>query len=369
MGVPSPSPAATARLDEFGCYTPRLRSGAHRSSGSGQERPTEGPDFSRRPIPSFSPDGETVVFSRTAIPVQSRGRLGPLHDPGRRAACPLQLTNTPDLRRDTTGMVTRRHKDRVHRDRDQLRPIPAGHLRDECRRHRRQQLDHGCGERPEPSWRGAAAGCRASRVRRARRRFRCRSCPPTRSARRRTARTVRRWRSARAVLRRGIRISTTSPNSATFGTRQRVSVELDWPSAARRRSRAISSTAADEANVQIDVKLTDVRKRDDPAADYETNLRVLLDAQLTDRDAGCCGVPAPWRTTYSWTSRLRAHRVLIPESEARALPRPPPTRSFPASSARACAPYGSCASRRGLRQRWASGGRARASSSPKPLSS
>jgi TolB protein len=55
------------------------------------------------------------------------------------------------------------------------------------------------------------------------------------------------------------------------------------------------TTGEDEADVQIRLHLTDVRKADDPATGYPFSLTVPLPLRLTDKNSGCCGVPGTVR--------------------------------------------------------------------------
>jgi hypothetical protein len=52
------------------------------------------------------------------------------------------------------------------------------------------------------------------------------------------------------------------------------------------------ATAADEADIGIQLMVTDVRWGGDPALDFPYRLYARMPMQLTDKDNGCCGVPA-----------------------------------------------------------------------------
>ena len=63
------------------------------------------------------------------------------------------------------------------------------------------------------------------------------------------------------------------------------------------------ATPADEADVQITLRLTDVYRRNNFFTDYFGEVRARLAIQLTDKDNGCCGFAGTLRDAVSLEAR------------------------------------------------------------------
>jgi Tol biopolymer transport system component len=235
--------------------------------------------------PSFSPDGETIVFARQPNPCCGT-LLADLYTIPVGGGTPTQLTDTPDVREgqpvwspDGTRIAFAAHAE-GNTDIYVMNADGTG----------RQRLTTALGADSEPSWRGSLQ-------------------PAPGFPRPKSARTIRvplvpayaectePNRTHGPPLAFG---SCNPPQSSTAldGTRQ---ATFGTPDANGHPAQSTGyvrfttvagdpSTVEDEADVRISLHVTDVRKADYPSTAYPFNLALPLPLRLTDKQSGCCGV-------------------------------------------------------------------------------
>jgi Tol biopolymer transport system component len=255
-------------------------------AGTTETALTNGPSW-RDTAPSFSPDGETVVFARKPDPCFRPAGPADLYTVPVDGGTPTQLTDTPGVHEedpvwspDGTKIAFAAGPEREAKDIYVMNADGSG----------REQLTTDPAGDGSPSWRGAVT-------------------PAPGFPRPKTARSIRvplvpAYAECTAPNRthgpplafgscsppEGQLASDTSAPGATFGTPE----VNGYPARASGYVRFTSvtgdpSTAQDEADVRIRMRLTDVRDAADPAADFAYSLALPLPVRITDKNNGCCG--------------------------------------------------------------------------------
>ena len=231
--------------------------------------------------PSFSPDGGTVVFARKPDPCMRPPGPADLYTVPTAGGPVTQLTNTPDVHEDSPVWSPDGEKiafaagpERESKDIYVMNADGSA----------REQLTTDPGDDRNPNWHSGPAVTRVS------------GYPRPKSARRVSVPLVPAFAQCAAPNRTHgppLAFDSCHPprqasSEATVGTPD--ANGFPPQSTGRVQITAVPgdpSTTLDEADVRIKVRLTDVRRADEPAADYSAYAYMQLRMQMTD-GSGCC---------------------------------------------------------------------------------